>query len=67
MAKIFTKDEQHQRMTFAFIKMHLNAAERMIERMRNEFVGVEPAIKTEALTFAKDKIIDLNTKFKDVI
>jgi len=66
MANEYTKEEREQRMTFAAIKLHLNCAETMIKRMRDGFVGVEPAIKTEALQFAKDKVIDLNTKFKNL-
>ena len=64
--KEFTKDEREQRMTFAILKSQLGCAERLIEKLRDGFVGVEPAIKAEALQFAKDKVIDLNAKFKDL-
>jgi len=67
MAKEYTKEELKQRITFAAIKLHLNCAETMIAKMRDEFVGVEPSIKAEALAFAKSKVITLNTKFKDLV
>jgi hypothetical protein len=67
MAKEFTDAEKSQRLTYAILKANLNCAERLIEKIRDEFVDVEPVLKTEALTFAKNKVISLNTKFKDLV